>query len=215
VPFDLDVYLRLAGRLDLSDLDLQGGFREEPLDDDVLRCLRYMHDIESHTVCYLRDLLVTEAHRDPDVTTFLTLWNFEEHWHGDALAQVLAAHDEPAGRPRVAATRNDTRRADRLRPLAFMVGSALLPDITAVSMAWGAINEWTTQAGYSQLAARSGHPVLRELLRRIMRQEGRHIDYYVTESTRRLQASPRTQRITRFALRRFWSPVGTGVRPQA
>ena len=56
-----------------------------------------MHDVEGHTVCYLRDVLVTRAHRDPDITSFLTLWNYEEFWHGDAIGQVLAAHDEAAG----------------------------------------------------------------------------------------------------------------------
>ena len=36
-------------------------------------------------------------------------------------------------------------------------------------MTWGAINEWTAQAAYARLAARADHPVLTELLRRIMR----------------------------------------------
>ncbi len=40
-----------------------------------------MCDVESHTVCYLRDLLVTPSHADPEVTTFLTMWNYEEYWH--------------------------------------------------------------------------------------------------------------------------------------
>ena len=57
-----------------------------------------MHDVENHTVCYLRDVLVTRAHRDPEVTSFLTLWNYEEFWHGEAIAAILAAHDEPSGR---------------------------------------------------------------------------------------------------------------------
>jgi hypothetical protein len=46
-----------------------------------------------------------------------------------------------------------------------------------------------------------------------MKQEGRHIDVYATEARRRLAASPRARRLTRWALRRFWSPVGTGVLP--
>ena len=61
-----------------------------------------MHDVEHHTVCYLRDLLVTPAHRDPDLTTFLTIWTFEEFWHGEAIATVLRAHGEPAGAGRIA-----------------------------------------------------------------------------------------------------------------
>ena len=57
-------------------------------------------------------------------------------------------------------------------------------------MTWGAVNEWTTQAGYARLAARRRHPVLTELLRRIMRQEGRHIDFYATQAHRRLRGRP-------------------------
>ena len=50
-------------------------------------------------------------------------------------------------------------------------------------MTFGVINEWTTQAGYARLAAEADHPVLSELLRRIMKQEGRYIDFF-GESTR-------------------------------
>ena len=80
-------------------------------------------------------------------------------------------------------------------------------------MTWGAINEWTTQAGYSRLAKLAGHPTLSELLRRIMKQEERHIDFYAAQAGRRLADSRAAQRLTRWALRRFWAPVGTGVVP--
>jgi hypothetical protein len=208
-----DLQTQVGERLDISDLDLDEAFTEQPLDADALRCLRYMFDIESHTVCYLRDILVTDAHADPAITTFLTMWNYEEHWHGDALGRVLAAHGESAGASRIRKTRAARRRLDRLRPMAFLLGSSIIPDMTALALTWGAINEWTTQAGYGRLAARADHPALTALLRRIMRQEGRHIAFYAAEARKRLSASPTTQRLTRFALRRYWAPVGTGVRP--
>jgi hypothetical protein len=81
-------------------------------------------------------------------------------------------------------------------------------------MTWGAVNEWTTQAGYARLAERAGHPVLSELLRRIMRQEGRHIDFYMSEAEKRLDASRGAQRATRAMLARFWAPVGSGIMPR-
>jgi hypothetical protein len=77
-----DTYKARAARLDLTGIDLDA-FRDQPLAPEALRCLRYMHDIEHHTVCYLRDLLLTPAHRDPEVTSFLACWVFEELWHGD------------------------------------------------------------------------------------------------------------------------------------
>src|SRR5207248_10860052 len=85
----------------------------------------------------------------------------------------------------------------------------------AVHMTWGAINEWSTQAGYARLAAKEKHPVLSELLRRIMRQEGRHIDFYASEAHRRLADDRRAQRLTRLALTRFWKPVGATVMPRS
>jgi hypothetical protein len=48
-----------------------------------------------------------------------------------------------------------------------------------------------------------------------MRQEGRHIDFYASQAHERLGASLRAQRLVRFALQRFWKPVGTGVMPVA
>jgi hypothetical protein len=56
--------------------------------------------------------------------------------------------------------------------------------------------------------------VLSELLRRIMRQEGRHIDYYLTRARAELEAGPAAQRTTRVALRALWKPVGAGVMPE-
>jgi hypothetical protein len=208
----LETLIERSARLDLAGIDF-GAFVDAPLDPATLRCLRYMHDVENHTTCYLRDLLVTRAHADPEVTAFLACWVYEEHWHGAALARVLAAHDECAGPARVATTRRALPRADRLRPVVFLAGSAMTPHLVAVHMAWGAVNEWTTQAGYAQLAARCGHPVLSELLHRIMRQEGRHIDFYAAQAARRLDESPAARRITRFALRRYWRPVGSGLMP--
>jgi hypothetical protein len=204
-------YANRTRRLDLEGIDFEA-FRDAPLDERSLRCLRYMHDVESHTVCYLRDVLVTRAHRDPDLTTFLTCWSWEEHWHGEAIGRVLHAHGEPAGAARIVRTR---QRRDGWRPAAFSVASALLPSLPAVHMTWGAVNEWTTQAGYAQLARRARHPVLTELLHRIMRQEGHHIDVYAGEARARLAGSARARRLTRLALRRLWSPVGAGVMPDA
>ncbi len=209
---DVETLIERSARLDLRDIDF-AAFERNPLDSNSLRCLRYMHDVEHHTICYLRDLLVTRAHRDPRVTSFLACWGYEEHWHGAAIATVLAAHGETAGHERIASVRRRLPRADRLRPLFFALASGITADIVAVHMAWGAVNEWTTQCGYGRLATRAGNPTLAELLRRIMKQEGRHIDFYAAEAGERLAGSRSARRLTRFALRRLWGPVGSGVMP--
>jgi hypothetical protein len=212
MSFDIATYQKLSARLEVEDIDFES-FRDQPLDPDALRCLRYMHDVENHTVCYLRDILVTRAHRDPEVSSFLTLWNYEEFWHGEAIARILAAHDEPVGTGRISALRNRIHKSEKWKPVGFQLASAITPHLTAVHMTWGAVNEWTTQAAYARLGKLAGHPTLSELLRRIMKQEGRHVDFYATQAKGRLADSRAAQRMTRWALRRFWAPVGTGVVP--
>lgn len=213
MSFDIDAYSTRTARLDLDGIDFTS-FQRDPLSGEALRCLRYMHDVEHHTVCYLRDLLVTRVHRDPTVTTFLTFWAFEEHWHGEAIGEVLAAHGEPANGARIAPMRRRLGLRDQIQPLLSQLGSGLTRHFTAVNMAWGAVNEWTTQAGYARLACRAGHPVLSEMLRRIMRQEGRHIDFYASQARERLESSRTAQRLTRAALGRLWGPVGSGIMAQ-
>ncbi|MHB8220155.1 MAG: ferritin-like domain-containing protein [Acidimicrobiales bacterium] len=211
----IDSYKTRTGRLDTTDIDFNT-FMDHPLSPEGLRCLRYMHDIEHHTVCYLRDLLLTPAHRDPDVTAFLSCWSFEELWHGEAIGAVLAAHGEEAGTPRIARLRSRHPKRDFAALLAkFGLAAGAGDAFVTLHMTWGAVNEWTTQAGYARLASLEGHPVLTELLKRIMKQEGRHIDFYATEAARRLAESRPSRRLTRLALRRLWRPVGSGVMPRS
>jgi hypothetical protein len=210
----IDSYKARAGRLNLDGINFDD-FKDQPLPAAALRTLRYMHDVEHHTVCYLRDLLLTPAHQDPEITSFLSCWVFEEMWHGEAIGQVLQAHGEPAGAPRIAALRERHRRREALTTLSTIASAAFAGrTFIALHMTWGAINEWTTQAGYSRLSERADHPTLRELLRRIMKQEGGHIDFYASEAARRLSESPKAQRLTRFALKHTWRPVGSGVMPK-
>lgn len=214
MEFAIEEYKERTARLQVDDIDFDA-FRDAPLDPDTLRCLRYMHDVELHTVCYLRDLLLTPAHQDPEMTTFLTFWNFEEFWHGEAIGKVLKAHGEVAGDVRVGEVRRRLGWRDRIRPTVTTLSSGLVGRAyIAVHMTWGVVNEWTTQAGYARLSAKARHPVLSELLSRIMKQEGRHIDFYGSQAASRLAVSNKAQRVTRFALKHFWAPVGAGVMPK-
>ena len=149
----IDKYTQMVAPIDVRDLDLANAFHTQRLDAASLRCLRYMHDIEHHTICYLRDLLVTPAHRDPEITTFLTIWSFEEYWHGEAIAQVLRAHGEAAGATASGSCAAPVVWPRATKPFAHGLASLVVgPSMTAVHMTWGAINEWTTQAGYARLA---------------------------------------------------------------
>src|SRR3984885_10262836 len=119
----IDSYKSRAGRLDLGGINFDD-FRDQPLSPDALRSLRYMHDVEHHTVCYLRDLLLTPAHQDPSITSFLSCWVFEEMWHGEAIGRVLEVHGEEAGAPRIAALRHGRRRRQAASTLSTIASAA-------------------------------------------------------------------------------------------
>lgn len=215
MAFDIERFQRESARVAYDDLDFSE-FTRKPLSADGLRCLRYMSDVETHTICYLRDLLVTPSHKDPEVTTFLTMWVHEEHWHGEALAGVLDAHGIPTGHEHIRKVRLAQGWADRLAPITQAVTANILgEDYVAVHMSWGAINEWSAHAAYARLIQREDHPVLTTLLKRIMRQESRHAAFYATQARERLARSGKARRLTRWALRAFWGPVGSGEMPRA
>ena len=202
-----------GGRLKTDDIDFES-FRTSPLPPDVLRCIGYMHDIEYQTVLYTRELLMMPAWKDPQFTAFLTLWNYEEYWHGNALGRVLAMHDRPAHDQRLADMRTFNKRYLFWSPAIFWLLGHGVRQFPAVHMTWGAINEWTANAAYNRLAAVADHPTLTELLHRIMRQEGRHAGYYASFAREMLEDSRRAQKVTSWFLRHQWAPVGNGDVPK-
>jgi hypothetical protein len=212
--FDLDRYVRASRRLDLEGIDFDR-VGEHPLTNDEARVLTYMMDIETHTVIYLRDLLTTPAARDSEVTAFLALWVYEEFWHGDALGRFLRASGRSVSESRPTRIRRSLGLRDALGTVGKMAAAYAVPDFIAVHMTWGAVNELSTLNGYQQVIAKTGHPILVELLSRIIKDERRHYAFYVNQARVRLDGRPRAQRLARWALDRFWQPVGTGVRPQA
>src|SRR5262249_40189360 len=94
--FDIDAYLGRSGALDLTGI-AWADVRRHPVPPETIRTLRYMQDIESHTIVYLRSLLATRAIDDPDVARFLACWVYEESFHGLALERFLAAAGHPVG----------------------------------------------------------------------------------------------------------------------
>ncbi|MGH7895238.1 MAG: acyl-ACP desaturase [Candidatus Binatia bacterium] len=205
---DLDTYVGRSRALDLDGMAWDDVARH-PLSDAAVRTLRYMQDIESHTIVYERELAKTRAIDEPEVATFLACWLYEETFHGRALRRFLDA----AGRPTPERGRGTTTLAQRAESFATALVARAWPDFVAVHMTWGAINELTTLVGYQRLAETEDHPVLAELLARIMRDEGRHFAFYYKQAERRL-ARPGAARVARLLVDRFWAPVGSGVAPR-
>lgn len=228
--FDLDRYLRASKKIDLQGVAWDQ-IAEHPVTTTEARCLAYMMDIESHTVVFLRDLLSTDAVFEPDVTAFLSCWVYEELWHGEAFSRFLGEAGYELGpdgeRPGNDATyptraarnawiRRSLGRGDTVSQLGIMAASKLIgEDFIAVHMTWGAVNELATLTGYHRLIAQTQNPVLVELLQRIIKDERRHFGFYRAQARMRLARSRRARQITRWAMKRLWSPVGTGVRPQS
>jgi hypothetical protein len=228
IEFDIDRYLRNSKRLDLSGIEWDD-VPNHPLSSGDIMCLHYMMDIETHTVIYLRDLLATRAASDPYVTGFLACWVYEELWHGEAFSDFLRAYglEVPAEpklpdgstpmptRPnRIKQFREQLGVGHKLSLLPTMLGSALTRHFVALHMTWGAINELTTLTGYYQLIRRSEHPVLHQMLRRIIQDERRHFAFYRAQAKARMTANPRAGKLVRLALKAFWTPVGAGAKSQ-
>ena len=205
------VHRRTPTAVAWGDLDFDE-FDRHPLPANTLRTLRYMCDVEYHTVCYLRDLLTTPSHKEPEVGAFMTMWNREEFWHGEALAAVLGKHGITVDFDELKATRVKLGWKDRLDPIKqSLLGGLVGNDFVAVHMAWGAANEWSANAAYLRMAEKEKHPVLAELLKRIAKQETRHVAFYASQARDRLLKSKKAQVIARFALNKFWAPVGSGI----
>lgn len=225
--FDLDKYLRASKRVDLAGVRWDR-VKHHPVTVTEARCLAYMMDIETHTAVYARDLLATRAAEEPEVTAFLACWMYEELWHGEAFSRFLgeAGFDLAPDRERVwgdapyptRVARNEWIRhklggKGYASHLGTILGSMFVKDFVAIHMTWGAVNELTTLSSYRQLIARTEHPVLIELLNRIIKDERRHFAFYRAQARMRLARSPRARKLTRWTMEHLWATVGTGVRP--
>jgi rubrerythrin len=211
VAFDIVKYAENSTAVHWADLDFDE-FDSNPLDPTTLRSLRYMCDVEYHTVCYLRDLLTTPSHKEPEIGAFMTMWNREEFWHGEALAAVLNKHGMTVDFDQLKATRLKLGWKDRLDPIKQSVlGKLVGNDFVAVHMAWGAANEWSANAAYHRLAAMVDHPTLSPLLKRIAQQETKHVAFYASQARERLATSKKARVLARWVLNNFWGPVGSTI----
>lgn len=215
MAFDIDRFTRTSDQVQWDDLNFDA-FEANPLPAQTLRTLRYMCEVEYHTVCYLRDMLVTPSRRSGEVRSFMTMWNREEFWHGEALAAVLARHDISVAYDELKARRIKLGWSERLAPVKqAILGNLIGHDFVAVHMIWGAVNEWSAAAAYKRLATLDGHPELAVLLKRIAAQEARHVAFYATQARTRLAASAKARTLARVALQRAWEPVGSSINTES
>jgi hypothetical protein len=214
MSFSIERYKEESKKLDISGIDWEA-VAANPLSKGDLFCLHYMMDIENHVPLYLSHLLVTRACMDPILTAFLACWNYEELWHGENLGRLLNLYGiEFDTQDRIANVRANLGFQNSVSLMSTMAGSWLLKDFSAVYLTIGAINELSTLTGYGALIRKSGHPVLKDLLGRIIKDERRHFAFYLNSAKEWLTGNEKAQRMDRWMLNRVWVPVGQGVKTQ-
>src|SRR5207247_7189307 len=77
-----------------------------------------------------------------------------------------------------------------------------------------ALTEPSTVTGDGALTRKTGHPVLKDLLGRIIKDERRHYAFYYNSAKEWLSGNERAQKLDRWMLDRLWVPVGQGVKRQ-
>ena len=206
-PPEFRRFITSSRPLDLDGIDWDK-ISAHPLPADILRILAYMQDVESHTVVFPRTIFSQRAVDDEIIGAFLICWLYEEGMHGRALARFLAC----AGHPVEARANGRTTFMDHVDRTMTTLLAAVWKDFLAMHMTWGAVHECTTIHAYQRLVQCSDHPILNELLRRIIADEARHFSFYMWQAEQRL-AKPRARRMVRAIMNRLYAPVGTNHQP--
>jgi rubrerythrin len=214
---DIAQHVAVSHKVEFEDLDWELA-RKVGLTQQEVESLTYFADIESQTVYYFLEVAKLQVARDPELLTFLTMWNYEEYFHSYALTRLLTECGVPveSATERSTKIRAGARFKARLEDLAQTLIARLMPrTFVALWMFWGSLQECLTTQAYEELAHNTQNPVLAELCRRIAKQERRHFAYYYGQARRRLDGQTWAQRFTRWIARKFYAPVGNGVKTDA
>jgi rubrerythrin len=207
-------HIEVSQRVEIEDLDWALA-RKHGLTAKEIENLKFFADIESQTVYYFLEVAKLQVVRDPELLTFLTMWNYEEYFHSHAITRLM----QECGVPVEDATERSTRiRAGarvkaKLEDFAQTMMAKLMPKrFVSLWMFWGAIQECLTTQAYEEVIRSTDNPVLAEMFRRIAKQERRHFAYYFNQARERLEGNKRNQRFCRFIVQKFYAPVGSGVK---
>ncbi len=189
--------------------------KEHPLNPRFVPVLIYMRDVESYTEIYAAEMRRTPTVKEPATRKFLERWEVEESDHGNLLNRFL----EEAGFHQGGNWRAEAQAAIPFRYsidnyLAGVIAQCFGKSFSGVHMVWGAINELTTLQGYRRLGQLADHPVLEHILKAIAREETSHVTFYWNMARLKLKQSRWNRTVARFAVDRFWTPVGEGAKPR-
>jgi rubrerythrin len=186
-----------------------------PINEKFVPVLLYMRDVEALTDMYYDEMRRTPTGKDPVISKFMERWSTEEQTHGEILNRFLneagfETDEKWQTEVRGAVSNFYTINQYLITSLTNLIGKKF----TATHMTFGAIHEMSTTQGYRRLAQLANHPVLTEILSGIVREESAHTNFYRSVARLELKDSEFSQKIARFIVRNFWTPVGSGAKPK-
>ena len=211
---DIAQHLAVSHKVEFEDLDWETA-KKIGLTQQEVDSLLYFADIESQTVHYFLEVSKLKVARDPELLTFLTMWNYEEYFHSYAITHFLKniGVDVESATERAQKVRAGARFKAKFEDFAQgMIAWSAPKSFIGLWMFWGALQECLTTQAYEELAHNTQNPVLAELCRRIAKQERRHFAYYFGQAKKKLEGRTKTQQFVRWIANKFYAPVGGGVK---
>jgi Mn-containing catalase len=186
------------------------------LNEKFVPVLLYMRDVEVLTDVYYKELRRTPTGKDPIIGKFMERWGIEETTHGEVINRFLnEAGIETSTKWREEVQKNVSRFYTANSYLLTTLTNLIGKKFTATHMTFGAIHEMSTGQGYRRLMKMANHPVLTEILTAILREESAHTRFYASVARIELRESRFAQKVARFIVNKFWTPVGQGAKPKA
>ncbi|MEO7732155.1 MAG: acyl-ACP desaturase [Kofleriaceae bacterium] len=211
---DIAQHIAVSDKVKIDDLDWVTA-RKIGLTKQEIETLAYFADVESQTVYYFLEVAKLQVVRDPELLTFLTMWNYEEYFHSYALTRLLTECGVPVedATERSTKIRAGARFKAKFEDYTQTAIAKLMPKtFVALWMFWGSLQECLTTQAYEELAKNTSNPVLAELCKRIAKQERRHFAYYFGQAKKKLEGQTWAQKFTRWIAKKFYAPVGGGVK---
>lgn len=189
--------------------------KSHELDEQFVPVLLYMRDVEVLTDMYYREMRRTPTGKDPHISKFMERWGVEEITHGEVINRFLnEAGIETGEKWKDQVHRSVSRFYKANTYLVTLLTNLVGEKFTATHMTFGAIHEMCTGQAYRRLMKKANHPVLNEILTAIMREESAHTRFYANVARIELGRSEIAQKVARFIVKRFWTPVGQGSKPK-
>lgn len=188
--------------------------KKYPIDKKFIPVLFYMRDVETLTDVYYDELRRTPTGKDPVISKFMERWSAEEQTHGELLNRFLSEAGYPTDdRWQEQVINSVTTSYTIINYLISGLATLIGKRFTATHMTFGAIHEMSTTQGYRRLIQLVDHPVLNEILTGIIREESAHTHFYRSVARIELRDSPISQKLSRFLVKSFYTPVGSGAKP--